>query len=115
MHGKVFEVFVSRELTQFKPGQSGNPSGRPASKLITDRLRARLSDPAKLDQVVDQWLDMIAEGDSGALRELLARTEGKVADNVHHEGGVMIRVIYDGDRDQSTPAPPGADGDPLVV
>lgn len=95
--------------SQFKPGGPGGP-GRPRSKPITDRLREKLEELGDdnrtiADALVDQWLEMVADGDSAALRELLARIEGKVTDHVQHEGGLTIRVEY-ADADEAAPKPP---------
>jgi Family of unknown function (DUF5681) len=93
--------------TQFKPGQSGNPSGRPRSKPLTDRLRDKLEEVGEdgrtvADAVVDRWLEMVADGDATALREALARVEGKVIDQVEHSGELRVRVEYE---DAHDPAP----------
>lgn len=106
--------------TRFRPGCAAGP-GRPRTRPITDRLRARLegtadegSSPA-IDRIIDQWLGMIFEGNSGALRELLNRLEGKVSDRVEHDGEVTIRVEYaDGPDDHAddAEAPPGPGEDP---
>jgi hypothetical protein len=80
--------------TRFRPGRSGNPSGRPRSRPLTDRLREILDDPAEVDKVVRAWLDAAGTGDSGAVRTLLERLEGKLSDRVEHEGEVTIRVEY---------------------
>lgn len=94
--------------TQFKPGCAGGP-GRPPTKRITDRLRERLEDPAEIEAVVDAWLDAAKSGDLIALRELLNRTEGKVKDQVEHDGLVTVRVEY-ADADDLNPPPAPSSG-----
>jgi Family of unknown function (DUF5681) len=111
--------FPNRD-TQFQPGQSGNPSGRPRTKPITDRLREALEEIGDdgrplAEAVMRQWLSMVADGDVSALRELLDRVEGTVVQGLKHEhdGGLTIRVEYADD--VITPAastPPGASEDP---
>ena len=101
--------------TQFKAGNPGGP-GRPPTRRITDRLRERLDDPAEIDAVIDAWLDAAKSGDLVAIREMLNRIEGKVKDQVEHEGTVTVRVEYaDVEPDDHAPeAPPGAAGDTPV-
>lgn len=72
---------------QFKPGESGNPGGRPA-KPLTQRLLARLfeSDESMTKELVEAWIAKALSGDIPALREMLDRTEGKVADKQEHTG-----------------------------
>jgi hypothetical protein len=75
--------------TRFKPGQSGNPSGRPKTKPITDRMRAFIEteEGSELvaDAIVKEWRLMIKAGDSSALRELLRRLEGEVPQKIEAE------------------------------
>lgn len=54
---------------QWKPGQSGNPNGRPAA--LSTRLRKRLEDDA--DAVADVVLDAAKGGDLVAARLVLER------------------------------------------
>jgi hypothetical protein len=75
--------------TQFQPGRSGNPKGRPPSKSITDRLREALEksdDEGRIvaDRIVAKWLERVLAGDVGALKELLNRLEGRAP---HRAGG----------------------------
>jgi hypothetical protein len=78
-------------LTPWKPGQSGNPGGRPKSKPITDKLLEVLEDPKQLEVLVRVWLKSAQKGSVMHLREILDRVEGRVAlpvdvsANVTHE------------------------------
>lgn len=57
---------------KFKPGQSGNPGGRP--KGIVDKrwaLRSRLEDAS--ETLVDEAIKRAMDGDSGLMRALLGR------------------------------------------
>lgn len=102
--------------TQFQPGQSGNPSGRPRTKPITDRLREALEvvgedGRSMADAVVAHWLTMVADGEVPALREMLDRVEGPITQALKHEhdGGLTIRVEYASDFiDPVAAAPSGA-------
>jgi len=55
-------------LTQFKPGQSGNPSGRPKRKPITDALLLELAKPhgrnglTKLQAMVANLVNIVIRG-----------------------------------------------------
>ncbi len=70
--------------TIFKPGQSGNPSGRPKLTRLTDALRQQLAEtmPNAPERTVAEVIArvLIKEAISGnvqAIRELADRTEGK--------------------------------------
>jgi hypothetical protein len=79
---------VPRSSTSFKPGQSGNPRGRPKKGLaFAEVLRERLmqaasDDPAdrrtKLEMVVDALIDQARSRDVQAIREIAARLDGRV-------------------------------------
>jgi len=77
------------KLNQWKPGQSGNPGGRPKGKSITARLR-KILDSEYTDgrTVADHIVDIVVKEilkpsgkygfNTGLLKEILDRTEGKV-------------------------------------
>jgi Family of unknown function (DUF5681) len=86
---------------RFKPGQSGNPNGRPKTKAMTDRLREAMAvvgdDGLDMgDVVIRQWLAMIKAGNVAALVELLNRLDGPVSQSLRHQhdGVSQIRVVY---------------------
>lgn len=108
---------------QFKPGQSGNPGGRPKKLAITDLLKEQLDKPipeamkAKLppifsevygdsptfaDMIAFKLVAMSAKGDMFAMKELLDRVEGKVAQTQKLEGpdgGPVQFMIRDVDKE----------------
>lgn len=72
---------------QFKPGQSGNPSGRPRqmlSKLLSELLAAEDQKYAKV--VVKAWLQLACQGNHTALKELLDRVDGARQSRTPAEG-----------------------------
>lgn len=91
--------------TQFRPGQSGNPSGRP-KKPLTDRTREKLDDPEVLDEIVDALIVAAATGDVAAQRLLWERIEGKLTDHVEHEGELKIVLEYVNAPDPAHFSPP---------
>jgi len=70
--------------TRFKPGEIHNPNGRPKDKkYISEHLKAYLEDnPGILHNIVLAWLVEARTGNVQALKELLDRTEGKVAEKI---------------------------------
>jgi len=93
---------------RWKPGESGNPKGRPAFKhtltsLIRDELTKLSPDGRTYEQLLAEAIvkGAIAKANSGdgRLAELvLERVEGKVSQSITGEGGgpVEILVKYDG-------------------
>lgn len=79
--------------TRFKPGQSGNPSGRP-KKHLTDALLRRLIDPEEANAWVAALARKAKRGDVNAFREGADRTEGKVPQA--HTGADGAPLIPDG-------------------
>lgn len=68
---------------QFKPGQSGNPGGRPRGSLsLLTILRHKLSegDGERAKEIVEALLEKAKAGDAKLLIELLNRIDGKVPD-----------------------------------
>jgi len=91
---KSYEVGKGKppKETQFKPGQSGNPAGRPKSITVSDALRQALkvvdsNDGRTLAQIVADHLITLATKGRGhikirAIQELVDRVEGKPRQSV---------------------------------
>jgi hypothetical protein len=67
--------------TRFKPGQSGNPSGRPKRSPITTALIELLEEKAASKALAAKWLSEAAKGDPRFFAMLLDRVEGRVPDS----------------------------------
>jgi hypothetical protein len=107
--------------TRWKPGQSGNPAGRPKAKPLTDaavRLLRRKTLGGKpvpggktvLEALVLVWIREALKGDMNALRQLLERVEGRVPTPiaVKEEPGEdkVVNVYIVGDDDTPTLSQP---------
>ena len=90
---------------QWKPGQSGNPKGRPRKEPLTDILRAVLAeripkaqDPGQSQlahALIRNWvLEAIRTKDTTMISEIFNRIEGKVKDRIAVGGdeGLPIQV-----------------------
>jgi len=77
---------------QWKPGQSGNPRGRPkGTRYITELAREKLGKPCPhapektwAEYLVDRWLGQAVEN-AGYFKELMDRLEGKVTQPISGE------------------------------
>ena len=84
---------MAGESTRFKPGQSGNPGGRPKgismSKVLTDELSVE-----EARKVIRAVVRRAKKGDVKAASLLFDRTDGKAPQPLEHsgEGGGPIRV-----------------------
>ena len=106
------EQRTSREISNdnlipYKSGESGNPGGRPKYKPISDKIREILEKEYTKDgktyaehiaeEVIKELLDPIGNLKHGyntaLLREILDRSEGKVADKHEIETG-DISIVY---------------------
>ncbi|WP_433966450.1 DUF5681 domain-containing protein [Tunturiibacter gelidiferens] len=66
---------------RFKPGQSGNPGGRPATKPITEMYERILADPKNVAAIEQAVTKILLKGNMAMvllLREITERIEGKV-------------------------------------
>jgi hypothetical protein len=78
------------EETRWKPGQSGNPGGRPKGKPVTDELRRLMEEQPPNDPDGRSYARLLAQvllhaalkGKVDAARELLDRVEGRVPHEV---------------------------------
>lgn len=84
------------ERNKFKPGQSGNPSGRPKKKPLTELYEQLLSDPKIMDQVRKSVVDMVKSGRMVGqlqLKEMAERVEGKVTQAVDVTGELTVKTL----------------------
>lgn len=92
----------------FQPGRSGNPHGSRRRTLISDALNLELAsvdptDPAartKARRVAEKLVELAMAGLPEAIRIVLERTEGKVAQPLEAEvaGELVIRWADSGQR-----------------
>lgn len=76
----------------FQPGQSGNPSGRPKSKPITEAYKAILADPANREALAKALLKHAKKGNVFAAKEMADRVEGKVVEQVEITANVSLEL-----------------------
>ena len=78
-------------LKPWKPGQSGNPSGRPARKPITDLCEEIINHPETRERIKQQVIQTLtSKGMAGVLllREIGERVEGKVTQGIELSGTI---------------------------
>ena len=75
---------------QFRPGESGNPKGRPTERPFTIALREALdaNDGELVETLAQVAIDKALSGDFRYFKEIMDRTDGKVTDKVQHSGHV---------------------------
>lgn len=68
----------------FAKGQSGNPSGRVASKPFYDALHRAIAqdDAVRLRATAEKLLDLAAAGEGWAVKELAERLDGKAVQQI---------------------------------
>ena len=85
----------------FVKGQSGNPGGRPKTKLFREALIRALEaagdDQKKLDVVAAALFLKASEGDVPAIRELADRIDGKVPQGIENgeDGEFLVRQVVE--------------------
>lgn len=72
----------------WKPGQSGNPGGRPKKKLVDQALTELLEakDSEEAIAIAVKLIQMARGGDSQSAKLIAERTEGKPLQKVEHSG-----------------------------
>jgi hypothetical protein len=87
--------------TRWKPGQSGNPGGRPKGESLVAMIRRRLAEDhhgkTLGEIVVEALIKGAIQGKPQHLKELLDRVEGKVTEKLDLSGSdpLTVRVVYD--------------------
>jgi hypothetical protein len=79
----------------FKPGESGNPNGRPLGSIsLVSKLKKQLREhPEDADKIVDKWITDAKEGDDKARTSIIDRMEGKVPDMTIIVQKIQIDVV----------------------
>lgn len=82
------------KATQFKPGQSGNPDGKPKTKPITDLFRALFDD--EYETRLDEFRKVLSGKSAMAkvilLKDAAERLEGKVSQKYEVDGTLAISL-----------------------
>jgi len=81
------------EAVKWKPGQSGNPGGRPKKKLITEMYEEILNDPEHIAAIKEATVKALRNGNMAMvlqLREMADRTEGKVTQPIEADISVNL-------------------------
>jgi hypothetical protein len=90
------------EANKWKPGQSGNPGGRPKGSSVAARIQRLLAadDGKAAEALAKVFLSQGLNADFKFAKEVIDRADGKVADRIAgHDGGPLIRqVTFDVDR-----------------
>ena len=70
----------SRKPQLFKPGQSGNPSGKPKGTIsLVSAIKKRLRDnPEEVNEIITGFLKNAKAGDVQAMKVLLDRVDGPI-------------------------------------
>ena len=96
------------EDTRFKPGQSGNPKGKPKGTIsLAAQLRKALKrtvqtkDGTRMktyDAVVAKAIQSALQGDSAMMKLIFDRVDGRVRDPEPEQGGPTIDQRLEQDR-----------------
>lgn len=81
------------EPYKWAPGQSGNPSGRPKKKPITEMYERILNDPENLKAIEAATMNALRKGNMAMvlqLREITDRVEGKVTQPIEADISVNL-------------------------
>ena len=86
------------EATQFKPGKSGNPGGRPKKKPLTEALEKVYSDPKECLAAARALAKKARAGSIAHFQEAANRLEGRVSDTDECRGNITFNVVISAPR-----------------
>ena len=83
-------------MPPWKPGESGNPKGRPIGIISpTEQLKAYLRRaPGEVVAIIEAWIKEGKAGNIQAIKELLDRVDGKVVERHQVEGELPIKLLF---------------------
>jgi Family of unknown function (DUF5681) len=90
-------VATSGNLKPFKPGQDGNPGGRPkGSCSVTAIIRQLLTDEEAATKLAKAVLSQAARGNAAAIKQVLDRTDGPVQQKVEFviESAAVVDAFF---------------------
>jgi hypothetical protein len=81
----------------FKPGESGNPDGRPKDHKFLQALNRAIAqdDGRRLRSAAEKLLDLASTGEQWAVKELADRLDGKPAQTVGGDPDRPLRFLLD--------------------
>jgi hypothetical protein len=89
------------KLKQWKPGQSGNPKGRPPKLIsITSQLKEHLceideaTEKTKAEIIVEKLIDLALAGNLEAIKEIMNRVDGKVVERHEIENKTPVTLVF---------------------
>ena len=94
----------SGNLKLWKPGQSGNPAGRPRkADCLTSLLKDEIEKVSPTDEAGRTWKELVVlatiqlaiKGHPVALREVWERLDGKMPQAIVNSGESVFKVVYD--------------------
>jgi len=99
--GKPGKPIRGSEATRFKPGQSGNPGGRPKTAPLSHACRELLAQPVPDDPEGHTYAEAIArmlgkkatEGDIRAAQELADRAEGRARQSIEIQNTALAEAF----------------------
>ena len=95
---------MSKQDSQFKPGQSGNPSGRPKGARNKSTVAAEALLDGESEALTRRCIDLEMEGDPTALRLCLSRILPVKRERRHRTGSTRsggLSGCFAGSRDNS--------------
>ena len=86
----------NNNLKSWKPGQSGNPAGRPIGSIsLVAKLKEQLKEhPENGDRIVDRWIKDAVKGNDKARSSIIDRIDGRAADKVEILRKIRVDVIH---------------------
>lgn len=95
--------FKGAKGKRWKPGQSGNPAGRPPNRKYLSEIARELLEEIPKGELEGRNADILVvlalirkalSGDTRAIEMLHDWTEGKVSDTLKLEGDIPVSIVY---------------------